>query len=125
MEGEVWLNIDYGQYEITKRSFDTVAGKIATKIIAGNTDQKSESYFRGCIQNVRLGSRENANLEVAFEKNIATCKDDDSTVSCSGKSCPDKIAGKVDSDQCPVGDQCVCPFESKPCVEDSCKLDLW
>jgi len=44
MEGEVWLNIDYGQFEVTQPSVDSVAGKIATKIYLGR-DQNSENFF--------------------------------------------------------------------------------
>lgn len=45
MEGEVWLNIDYGQFEVTQTSVDSVAGKIATKIYSGR-DQNNENFFK-------------------------------------------------------------------------------
>ncbi len=127
MEGEVWLNIDYGQYEITQRSFDSVAGKVATKITAGDSaDDESVSFFRGCVQNVRVGSRENSNLEVAFEKNIVTCVADE-TIPCKDdetEDCEKEEEEKIPIEKCPTGDDCVCPFESKDCIEDSCKLEL-
>ena len=53
MEEEVWLNIDYGQYEITKRTSDSagagIGGKIVTKVTVGNADDKV-NFFRGCLQ---------------------------------------------------------------------------
>ena len=53
MEDEVWLNIDYGQYEITKRTSDSagagIGGKIVTKVTVGNADDKV-NFFRGCLQ---------------------------------------------------------------------------
>ena len=127
MEGEVWLNIDYGQYEITQRSFDSVAGKVGTKITAGNSeDEESVSLFRGCVQNVRVGSRENSNLEVAFEKNIVTCVADETTPCKDDETeeCKKEDEGKIPIAKCPSGDECVCPFESKDCIQDSCQLEL-
>ena len=49
MEDEVWLNIDYGQYEITERSYHTVGGKVVTKITVGDT-QNTISHLIGCIR---------------------------------------------------------------------------
>ena len=49
MEDEVWLNIDYGQYEITKRSLVSIAGKIVTKVTVGdakNLNKKSHHFFK-------------------------------------------------------------------------------
>ena len=129
MEGEVWLNIDYGQYEITQRSFDTVAGKIATKITAGTgenaADDDSNAFFRGCIQNVRVGSRENANVDVVFEKNIAACKEDETAMTlCKDGICDKNEDLKIPVEKCSIADNCVCPFDKKECLQDSCKLDL-
>lgn len=49
MEDEVWLNIDYGQYEITERSYHTVGGKVVTKVTVGN-GQETAYYLEGCVR---------------------------------------------------------------------------
>ena len=49
MEDEVWLNIDYGQYEITKRSLSPIGGKIVTKVTVADSEETS-TYFKGCLQ---------------------------------------------------------------------------
>ena len=49
MKDEVWLNIDYGQYEITQQSFNSVGGKVVTKIMVGDSSDK-QHHLRGCVR---------------------------------------------------------------------------
>ena len=49
MKDEVWLNIDYGQYEITQQSFNSVGGKVVTKVMVGDSSDK-ENYVQGCVR---------------------------------------------------------------------------
>ena len=117
MEDEVWLNIDYGQYEITKRTSDSagagIGGKIVTKVTVGNADDKV-NFFRGCLQNVRIGTPGNSKLEVSSEKDLVKCYEVDSA---EGTEEPPS-----DSQSC-SGPSCFCPFASGKCVE-GCELEL-
>ena len=54
MKDEVWLNIDYGQYEITQQSFNSVGGKVVTKVMVGDSSDK-ENYVQGCVRVSVLG----------------------------------------------------------------------
>ena len=49
MKDEVWLNIDYGQYEITQQSYHSVGGKVVTKVTVGDR-QETESFIQGCVR---------------------------------------------------------------------------
>ena len=49
MKDEVWLNIDYGQYEITQQSYHSVGGKVVTKVTVGDR-QEAESFIKGCVR---------------------------------------------------------------------------
>ena len=53
MKDEVWLNIDYGQYERTQRSHHSVGGKVVTKITIGDSSDK-ENHLTGCVRVSRL-----------------------------------------------------------------------
>ena len=49
MKDEVWLNIDYGQYEITQQSYHSVGGKVVTKITVGDRQDRT-NYLQGCVR---------------------------------------------------------------------------
>lgn len=49
MKDEVWLNIDYGQYERTQRSHHSVGGKVVTKITVGDSGDK-QNHLDGCVR---------------------------------------------------------------------------
>ena len=49
MKDEVWLNIDYGQYEITQQSFNSVGGKVVTKVMVGDSSDE-ENHLQGCVR---------------------------------------------------------------------------
>ena len=120
MEDEVWLNIDYGQYEITKRSLVSIAGKIVTKVIVGDEGNVNK-YFKGCLQNVRIGSDENAKMDISVEKKIVSCSqvDDSCTIDEETNDCLDSMDGCN-------GPGCFCPFKKsleKRCLPP-CELGL-
>ena len=71
MSNEVWLNLDYGQEEITRRSHDRLNEKIATHIKIHN--------YNGCVQNVRVGKMDDAELKVALQKNTKSCSEIEKT----------------------------------------------
>ena len=110
MEDEVWLNIDYGQYEITKRSLVSIAGKIVTKVIVGDAENLNK-YFKGCLQNVRIGGDDNSKMEISVETKIVSCNqvDDSSTIDEETNTC-------LDSDDRCNGPGCFCPFKGSYCI---------
>lgn len=57
MKGEVWLNLDYGDHEITERTDDLIVGLYIDKISVGGVEPSDATpnvkHFVGCIK-VRL-----------------------------------------------------------------------
>jgi hypothetical protein len=49
MKDEVWLNIDYGQYERTQHSHHSVGGKVVTKFTVGDSSNK-QNHLIGCVR---------------------------------------------------------------------------
>ena len=49
MKDEVWLNIDYGQYERTQLSHHSVGGKVVTKVTVGDANDK-QNHLIGCVR---------------------------------------------------------------------------
>ena len=120
MEDEVWLNIDYGQYEITKRSLVSIAGKIVTKVTVGDAKNLNK-FFKGCLQNVRIGSDENSKMHISVETKIVSCNQvDDSCV------VDEKTNKCLEMDTECNGPGCFCPFKKgfeKRCLPP-CELGL-
>ena len=111
MKDEVWLNIDYGQYEITQQSFNSVGGKVVTKIMVGDSSDK-DNYLQGCVRNIKIGMGDSESPEVAYEKRIESCQE-----TCTGDECIEKVSCS--------GPGCFCPFQNGKCVlEDACSLNL-
>ena len=55
MLGEIWLNVDYGQHELTKHTSIGIQGLNVGKVYVGGTEQKidgtgSTTPFDGCIE---------------------------------------------------------------------------
>lgn len=53
MKGEVWVNLDYGDHEITQRSDDQIVGLYIDKISVGGvepSDGSNVKHFIGCIK---------------------------------------------------------------------------
>ena len=57
MLGEIWLNVDYGQYELTRQTSIGIQGLSVGKVYVGGTEQKidgtgstSTTPFDGCIE---------------------------------------------------------------------------
>ncbi|QQP58448.1 Starry night, partial [Caligus rogercresseyi] len=96
MSSEVWLNLDYGQREITKNSQDYLNGKIVSRVITKG--------FKGCIRNVRVGNLDGEELPVALQKHIGACRS--------------HLFAKDSSEKCRIRDE-----TSNVCL-DVCKLDL-
>jgi len=56
MSGELWINLDYGQQEVTSPATNKLQGLYVGKILIGGPDASMGSlnadygYFEGCIQ---------------------------------------------------------------------------
>lgn len=55
MVGEIWLNLDYGQHELTQHTSIGIQGLNVGKVFVGGTEQKidgtgSTKAFDGCIE---------------------------------------------------------------------------
>ena len=55
MLGEIWLNVDYGQHELTKHTSLGIQGLNVGKVYVGGTEQKidgtgSTTPFDGCVE---------------------------------------------------------------------------
>ena len=55
MVGEIWVNVDYGQYELTQHTGLGIQGLNVGKVYVGGTEQKidgtgSTTPFDGCIE---------------------------------------------------------------------------
>lgn len=100
MQDEVWLNLDYGQLEETKKHFSTFAGSMVSKIHVGGSQQRS--IFTGCVQNVAVGDETDRKVQVLTESNTGKCTD--IPVVNHDKKCP--LGEKRDSsclDFCELG----------------------
>ena len=57
MNREIWLNLDYGDFEKTRRVNEYVAGKYIGKVTVGGvepTDPANNNGFNGCIKVFRF-----------------------------------------------------------------------
>ena len=53
MTGEVWLSLDYGNFEITRMTRDSVSGQYVGTISVGGSPASTERNvvgFEGCIK---------------------------------------------------------------------------
>merc|ERR1712223_709988 len=106
MKDEVWLNIDYGQYERTQLSHHSVGGKVVTKVTVGDANDK-QNHLIGCVRNMKIGMGNDEGPEIAYEKEIDSCQEESFQMEIPGQ-CKD----------------CFCPFTDGKCLDDPCKLDL-
>ncbi|KAB7505845.1 Cadherin EGF LAG seven-pass G-type receptor 1 [Armadillidium nasatum] len=89
MSGEVWLNLDFGDFEITRRTRDKVTGHYVGTVSVGGTGPSTEGTvigLDGCIKDVRMGENSNSVLTLTHEKNA---KDGCQTSNpCASHPCP-------------------------------------
>lgn len=53
MSGEIWLSLDYGDFEITRRTSEHISGQYVGTVSVGGTGPSSEGTivgFEGCIK---------------------------------------------------------------------------
>ncbi|XP_063227767.1 protocadherin-like wing polarity protein stan [Bacillus rossius redtenbacheri] len=102
MSGEVWINLDYGQREITEPAGSILQGMFIGKILIGGPDSsvmEGFGYFEGCIQDVYVGHT--SLVRPAVKENVAEgCVETDQCAS---------------GDRCPVHSYCVSQWEQFQC----------
>ncbi|KAJ9579827.1 hypothetical protein L9F63_004533, partial [Diploptera punctata] len=113
MSGELWINLDYGQREITAPATNKLQGLYVGKILIGGPDSSVGSlnadygYFEGCIQDVRVGTPQSTLQHPTVKENV-------------GDGC-----GGVDQckqqgpDKCPIHSKCIPDWEQYHCDCDS------
>ncbi|XP_069162090.1 protocadherin-like wing polarity protein stan isoform X3 [Procambarus clarkii] len=89
MSGEVWINLDYGNHEITVRVDAHIANLYIGKVSVGGvqpSDPAKVTGFKGCIKDVRVGSSKNAWLRPTHEDGVRDgCVASDP---CTSRPCP-------------------------------------
>nr|CAD7592898.1 unnamed protein product [Timema genevievae] len=101
MSGEVWINLDYGQREVTEPASSKLQGHYVGKILIGGPDSSVGSltadygYFEGCIQDVRVGTPQSSLTRPTVKENV--------------------VEGCIGVDQCSHNDKC--PKHSK-CINE-------
>ncbi|RXG51616.1 Protocadherin-like wing polarity protein stan [Armadillidium vulgare] len=127
MSGEVWLNLDFGDFEITRRSKDKVTGHYVGTVSVGGTGPSTEGTvigLDGCIKDVRMGENSNSVLTLTHEKNA---KDGCQTSNpCASHPCPINSVCKPtwNSYECVCnkgffGNNCIDACEINPCSNNS------
>ncbi|XP_063598702.1 protocadherin-like wing polarity protein stan [Penaeus indicus] len=89
MNTEVWINLDYGNYEITHSVNSWVAGLYIGKVSVGGvqpSDPAKVTGFKGCIKDVRVGSNKNILAHPTHEGGVRDgCVASDP---CTSRPCP-------------------------------------
>jgi cadherin EGF LAG seven-pass G-type receptor 1 len=122
MMGEIWLSLNYGQYEATFPMTAKIQGLYVGKIVIGGPDNPTSlrPYFEGCIQDVRIGTTQSALQRPTVRENV-----EDGCISsdpCSPNKCPinSKCISKWNQFSCDcdvgyVGPGCKPVCELNPC----------
>merc|ERR1719347_1452513 len=117
MVGEIWLNLDYGQHELTKNTAIGIQGLNIGKVFVGGTEQGNDGTgqssvpaLHGCIENVRLGGSTDSDLSPSLESSVENgCNNPDS---CS-------VPPATDTQVCPIHSSCNPNWEAHECSCDS------
>ncbi|KAJ4450280.1 hypothetical protein ANN_01700 [Periplaneta americana] len=113
MSGEIWINLDYGQREVTASATSKLQGLYIGKILIGGPDASVGSlnadygYFEGCIQDVRVGTPQSTLQRPTVNDNVAE--------GCSGVD----QCRHHGPDKCPIHSKCVSEWEQYHCKCDS------
>ncbi|XP_023244632.1 protocadherin-like wing polarity protein stan isoform X2 [Centruroides sculpturatus] len=107
MSNGVWLSLDYGQYEITKDIEGSIKGMYIGKVSIGGLEPsellEKVNYFKGCIQNVKIGNNQEAWLRPTVETNVR-------------EGC--RVPNPCHSNTCPAHSQCIDLWEDYKCQCD-------
>ncbi|KAK7789529.1 hypothetical protein R5R35_000833 [Gryllus longicercus] len=107
MSGELWINLDYGQREMTAPATSKLQGLYVGKILIGGPDTALGSlnvdygYFEGCIQDVRVGTPQSTLQRPTVRENVGE--------GCLG------IDHCAQRDKCPPHSTCVTEWEEFQC----------
>nr|CAD7570225.1 unnamed protein product [Timema californicum] len=115
MSGEVWINLDYGQREVTEPASSKLQGHYVGKILIGGPDSSVGSltadygYFEGCIQDVRVGTPQSSLTRPTVKENVVE--------GCIG------VDQCSHNDKCPKHSKCINEWEQFHCRCDT--ADCW
>ncbi|XP_066994105.2 protocadherin-like wing polarity protein stan [Anabrus simplex] len=107
MSGEIWINLDYNQREMTMPVASKLQGLYVGKILIGGPDSTVGSlntdygYFEGCIQDVRVGTQQSTLQQPMVRENIGE--------GCLG------VDHCAQRDKCPPHSNCVPDWEQYRC----------
>lgn len=105
MQGELWLNTDYGYHEKTVPVDSKLVGLEVTKVSIGGLNDDEDPFIGliGCIKDVRLGNQRHQWLRTSVEHRVGEgCSSSDS---CSSRS-----------DVCPAHGICTDTWNSHTCT---------
>ncbi|XP_045034928.1 protocadherin-like wing polarity protein stan isoform X2 [Daphnia magna] len=131
MQGELWLNTDYGLYEKTVPVDSKLTGLMPARVVLGRLETANTTGLIGCIKDVRIDQQRNLWLKSSVEHRVSDgCS---STDSCSARSdmCPQRAtcADTWNSHKCVcdvgfVGADCANICEYNPCENNAtCQID--
>ncbi|XP_037498235.1 protocadherin-like wing polarity protein stan isoform X1 [Rhipicephalus sanguineus] len=123
MVGDVWLSLDYGQYEVSKEFAAAIQGLYVGKVSLGGLEEGGANFY-GCIQDVRIGTSKEAWLRPVMEQNVRDgCHVPDP---CLSSPCPqhstcvdtwEEFECRCDAGY--VGEQCTASCSLDPCEADA------
>ena len=121
MKGEVWLSLDFGNFEITERARENLQGQYVGTISVGGSATTTEGKvmgFIGCVKDIRMGDDPILSLEIAHEEGTR-------------EGC--MASNPCSSHPCPSNSMCVSSWNSYECVcnkgfygdkcQDVCRLN--
>ncbi|XP_043190636.1 protocadherin-like wing polarity protein stan isoform X2 [Amphibalanus amphitrite] len=126
MQGEVWINLDYGNHELTQAGDAQLAGLYVDEVIVGGGEGDVPGLI-GCIREVRVGNSANTSLtlEEAVRANTG-CSAADECVDIGGDVCPERSTclSSWGGHECVcqpghVGSQCAPVCELQPCSNNA------
>ncbi|CAL4108899.1 unnamed protein product [Meganyctiphanes norvegica] len=135
MSGEVWLNLDYGDYEKTVRLNNVIANEYIGTVSVGGvppSDPSNVVGFKGCIKDVRLGGQKSIRLRPSNE-NPDGVRDGCSAMDpCNSNPCPhkSKCINTWNGYECKCnkgyfGDSCLNMCSLNPCSNNAtCVQDI-
>ncbi|CAB3374160.1 Hypothetical predicted protein [Cloeon dipterum] len=103
MMGEIWLSLDYGQYEVTMPVTAKTQGMYVGKIVIGGPESPLalRPSYEGCIQDVRIGTGTAGLERPTSMENVVE--------GCGGSHDP------CEPNQCPINSKCVSKWHEYHC----------
>ncbi|XP_037087761.1 LOW QUALITY PROTEIN: protocadherin-like wing polarity protein stan, partial [Pollicipes pollicipes] len=131
MKDEVWINLDYGNHELTRPGDAQLAGLYVDEVTVGGApgEDSDVAGFTGCLRDVRVGNTPNSTLFIEDDSRaISGCS---LTSRCESATCPEHSTC-LDTwahHECVcqpgfVGKQCQHVCQLQPCQNNAtCSMD--